>query len=242
MNSRNGSSALNHQITRLAAALTIVEERGWFAQRSAATRKRLASIAKLRHFDTDEPVYLIGDVPTGVFGLVRGSLNCSFPRSDGEDYVMHRTGAGFWFGDLALLSDRPRLASFRAAEPTTLVLLPIQELRGIIRETPSLYADFYQLTYENFESAFKIITNLSMQSACKRVADKLLFELDAWPNDDGWLPISQTDLARMTAISVPTLQRVVRRFAQEGSIEKSYGRIKVIDREQLRRVCLRDGP
>ncbi len=232
---------MKQEVKRLTAALTILEQRGWFSQRSEATRKRLAPIAKLRHFDADEPVYLVGDAPTGIFGLVRGSLNCSFPRSDGEDYVMHRTGAGFWFGDLALLSDRPRLVSFRAAEPTTLVHLPVRDLMRILREDPSLYAEFYQLTYENFAAAFRIVSNLALPSAAKRVADKLVFEMDAWPNSDGWLPISQADLARMTAVSLPTLQRVVSRFASEGLIEKSYGKMKVLDHDGLRRVCQRDG-
>ncbi|MFD0987933.1 Crp/Fnr family transcriptional regulator [Methyloligella solikamskensis] len=231
---------MNHEVTRLHAALTVLEQRGWFAQRNAAVRKRLGSIAKLRHFEANAAVYRAGDAPSGVFGLVRGSLNCSFPRSDGEDYVMHRAGAGFWFGDLALLSDRPRLVSLYAAEQTTLVHLPIHELSKMLREDPALYADFYQLTYENFESTFKIVTNLSMASATKRVADKLLFELNGWPDQDGWLPISQADLARMTAISVPTLQRVVKRFANEGLIEKSYGRIKVTDREGLLGICQQD--
>jgi CRP-like cAMP-binding protein len=231
---------LKYDVTRLTAAIAILEQRGWFAERSEATRKRLSAIAKLRHFDTDEAVYLIGDAPTGIFGLVQGSLNCSFPRSDGEDYVMHRVGAGFWFGDLALLSDRPRLVTICAAEPTTLVHLPVQDLQRIVKEDPALFADFYQLTYENFEATFRIVTNLALPSAAQRVADKLIFELDAWPDHDGWIPISQADFARMTAVSLPTLQRVIGRFAREGLIEKSYGRIKVADREGLRRVCQQD--
>ncbi|ODA66720.1 cAMP-activated global transcriptional regulator CRP [Methyloligella halotolerans] len=241
MNSLNDHSALKHPVTRLTEALTILEQRGWFAGRGADKQKRFASIARLKHYDAGEAVYLMGDVPTGIFGLVTGSLDCSFPRSDGEDYVMHRAGAGFWVGDLALLSEKPRLISIYAAEPTTLVQLPIQELSNLVREDPSLYADFYQLTYENFEHTFRIVTNLSMQSAKKRVADKLLFELNAWPQDEGWLVISQPDLARMTAISLPTLQRVIRRFAEDGLIVKAYGRIKVADPDGLLAICQQDG-
>src|SRR5262245_27682997 len=131
----------------LAGALRVLAAQGWFAERPKATRARLAAIAKLRHFAKDERIYLAGDAPNGVFGLVSGSLNISFPRADGEDYTLHRAGAGFWLGDLALFSSGPRLVSIRAAEPTVMVHLPVPDLMRLVREDPRLYADFYALTY-----------------------------------------------------------------------------------------------
>ena len=98
----------------LASAIRVLERQGWFAQRSKETRALLGTIARLRTFTKDELVYLVGDLPSGVFGLVSGSLHISFPRNDGEDYALHRAGAGFWMGDLALLSREPRLVTVRA--------------------------------------------------------------------------------------------------------------------------------
>src|SRR5262245_147026 len=105
----------------LASALRALSAEGWFSRRSKATRARLGTIAKLRSFAKDELIYLAGDPPNGVFGLVTGSLNISYPRADGEDYTVHRAGAGFWIGDVALLSSGGRIVSMRAAEPTVMV-------------------------------------------------------------------------------------------------------------------------
>jgi hypothetical protein len=44
-------------------------------------------------------------------------------------------------------------------------------------------------------------------------------------------------LAKLLAISVPTLQRVMRRFAGAGLVKNSYARIQVIDRDALVRLC-----
>jgi CRP/FNR family cyclic AMP-dependent transcriptional regulator len=126
----------------LASALDVLTAQGWFSQRSKATRARLSAIAKLRNFDKDELIYLAGDAPNGVFGLVSGSLNVSFPRGDGEDYTLHRAGLGFWFGDLALFSSGVRLVSVRAAEPALIVHLPVNDLAGLLNDDPRLYADF----------------------------------------------------------------------------------------------------
>jgi CRP-like cAMP-binding protein len=125
-------------------------------------RARLGAIARLRNFAKDELVYLAGDQPNGVFGLVSGSLNISYPRGDGEDYTVHRAGSGFWIGDAAMLAKSVRLVSVRTAEPTIMVQLPIRELARLVRDDPRLYADFYALTYENFRTTLQIVTNLAI--------------------------------------------------------------------------------
>jgi CRP-like cAMP-binding protein len=142
----------------LASAMRVLEAQGWFSERSNATRARLSAIAKLRHFAKDERIYLAGDRPNGVFGLVSGTLNISYPRGDGGVYTAHRAGAGFWFGDLALFSDQVRLVSVLAAEPTVMVHLQAHDLLRLMREDPRLYADFYAMTYENFRIALRVIS------------------------------------------------------------------------------------
>jgi CRP-like cAMP-binding protein len=223
--------------TELDRALDVLAARGWFAQRAKETRAVLSAVARLRSFAKDEVVYLAGDVANGVFGLVSGSLNISFPRNDGEDYVVHRAGSGFWFGDLALLSREPRLASIRAAEPTVMVQLPVAELRKLLRNDPRLYADFYALTYENFRTAFHVIANLAIVSTEKRVADRLVLEVNSRGDTDGWIALSQPELAKLVAISLPTLQRVMRRFSEAGLVQRSYARLQVIDRNALAKIC-----
>lgn len=222
----------------LAEAMRILCAQGWFAQRSEATRERLAAIAKLRNFAKDERIYLVGDTPNGIFGLVSGSLNISYPRGDGEDYTAHRAGSGFWFGDLALFSDQPRLVSVHAAEPTVMVHLAVPDLARLVREDPRLYADFYALTYENYGLALRIISNLAIASTDKRLADRLVHEVQARGDADGWITVSQPDLAKLLAVSLPTLQRILRRFVKDGVLQTSYGRIRVVDRDALARICI----
>jgi CRP-like cAMP-binding protein len=220
----------------LNSALRILEAQGWFSQRSKATRAKLSAIAKLRSFAKDERIYLAGDPANGVFGLVCGSLNISFPRGDGEDYAIHRAGAGFWIGDLAMLANKPRLVSVRAAEPTVMVQFSVQDLTKLLREDPRLYADFCELTYENVGLALRLVSNLAIASTDKRLADRLIMEFDALSNGDGWVPLSQAELAKLLAVSLPTLQRGVRRFVNAGVLVSSYGRMRVVDRGALLKI------
>jgi CRP-like cAMP-binding protein len=187
----------------LAAAINVLAAQGWFSQRSEETRARLSAIAKLRNFAKDELVYLAGDPPNGVFGLVAGSLNVSFPRGDGEDYTLHRASSGFWVGDLALFSSGVRLVSVRAAEPSLMVHLPVHDLETLVRDDPRIYADFYALTYENFKIAFRIISNLGISSTEKRLADRLIMEVETRGDGDGWIPLSQAELGSCAGLPAP---------------------------------------
>jgi CRP/FNR family transcriptional regulator, cyclic AMP receptor protein len=228
---------MNKSKTDLTSAMRSLAKQGWFSQRSPATRARFSAIARLCTFKKDEMVYMAGDPANGVFGLVSGSLNISYPRGDGEDYTVHRAGGGFWIGDVALLAKGGRLVSVRAAEPTTMVHLPMRDLARLIRDDPRLYADFYALTYENFRTTLQIVANLAITSAEKRLADRLLTETAGGRNRLGWLSITQADLAKLLALSVPTLQRAMRRFEKAGLIKREYKRIQVLDHDGLIAVC-----
>jgi len=196
-------------------------------------------MAKLRTFKNGEHIYTLGDRPNGVFGIIEGRLALSIPRADGEAYTAHRAGKGFWVGDLALFSKRPRLLSAQATEPVLAVHLPPNDLTKLIREDPRLYEDFYELTYENMQLAFQLISNLAISSSTKRLADRLLLELAAHGNDQGFIPVSQSELATSTSISLPTLKRALARFAAAGVIKRQYGRIQILRPDALLRLCKR---
>jgi CRP-like cAMP-binding protein len=191
----------------------------------------------VRDFQEDEPLYLEGDTPNGVFGLVSGSLNLSIPRSDGEDFVFHRAQVGFWVGDLALFADATRLVSIRAAEPSRLVHLPAERILQLVDRHPGLHRDFYRLTYENFRFAIRVIGELTVPSSDHKVALRLLLDNESAKSNNGWITMSQSELAERIGVSLPTIQRTLRRLVDANLIEVGYRRIRVVDSKGLLAIC-----
>jgi CRP-like cAMP-binding protein len=228
-----GSSALN-----LDTALAIVSQRGWFAERPEALKVALWRAVRLRRFSPGEPLYLLGDDPDGIFGLVDGVVDISIPRSDGLEMTIHRADAGFWIGDLALFAGQKRLVSIVAAQPTVAVHFPQHALRHLLEASPELYVDFYALTYENVRLILRLIANLASTPSEVRVAMRLLMYDET--SDRSGINISQGKLAELVGLSAPTLQRALRRLQDDNLIKVGYSRIDILDRRGL--LSISTGP
>jgi CRP-like cAMP-binding protein len=178
-------------------------------------------------------VFRANDRPAGVFGLFDGMLELAVPRMDGEEFVFHRVEPGFWIGDLALFSGQRRLVTVRAAVKSRLVYLPQNRLATLARDDPSLISAFYQLSYDNMRIALRLLGNLSISRAEKRIALRLLVHADQHEDKTAWIRLSQDALSDLLSLSSQSVRRCLRRLEAEHLIEVGYGRVRVIDRNRL---------
>lgn len=221
----------------LSSAWRSIENCVWLTRRSLSFCARLRDIAELRTFKRNEAVYLAGDPPNGMFGVVEGSVHLYLPRHDGVDFVAYRSGKGYWIGDLALFAHHARLVSVWAAEKTLTIHLPANALRELVNEEPEFYADFYDLTYINMQLALQVLSSFSEESVDRRTARRLLAEAERRGDHPGRFPITQSELAEMLAVSLPTMRRCLNRLASHGSITLGYSQIQVVDRRTLLHLC-----
>jgi len=220
----------------LSAAWSRLRERGWLSERSSGVSEALRKIARVIAIEPKRNLYYAGDLPDGVYGLVQGALDVSIPRADGQELTIHRADPGFWIGDLALLANQRRHVTVRAASPSILVHLPQAGLNRLLSTMPTLYADFYVLSHRNVETLLRVIGNLSVTPSDARVALRLLFQAEQLPSKTDWIQLSQDKLAELLGLSVPTLQRCLRRLDRDGLVELGYGRVRLRDPQGLQRL------
>jgi CRP/FNR family transcriptional regulator, cyclic AMP receptor protein len=215
----------------------VLERTGWLRSCSSEVRGSLRGIASLLAFAAGEYLYRAGDVPNGVFGLVRGAIDSLIPRLDGEEIVVHRAGGGFWIGDLALFSKQRRLLSLRAATSVTVVHLPQKELIAMTQRQPTLVADFYRLSHINMETTLSLLGNLAISGAENRVALRLMIQRRVLTDEAGWIPLGQESLAELVALSTQTVRRALRQLESQGLLELGYRRIRILDERGLAGLC-----
>lgn len=220
-------------------ARTVLSETGWLAGRSPQARAAILSCGRLRRFAAGQTIYRLHEPADGLYGIVEGLISILCPSDDGNIFEGHRAEPGYWIGDLALFADQRRLVSIVAVQPTVTLYLPQARLFALVSANPALFRDFYALTHANMEILLRLMANLAISNSDIRLALRLLQFAEQCTDPGGWINIAQDDLARMVAVSLPTLQRSLRRLSDQTLIEVGYGKVRVLDAVRLHEACQR---
>ncbi|WP_068111462.1 Crp/Fnr family transcriptional regulator [Tropicimonas marinistellae] len=207
--------------------------RGWLSTCPPAFRREILAAGRPVRFEDNETIYAVGDPPDGLHGLVSGTIQIEIPGDHGESILMHQAEPGFWIGDLALFSNATRLVGLTARGDVSTFFVAADRLRAIVRANPEWIEHLYALTHANMATALRLLANLAVSKSEPRIVQRLLLLDEQAGKSDGWIRVSQEDLALLTAVSLPTVQRVLRRLTDAGLVEVGYGRLRTLDRLAL---------
>ena len=210
---------------------------GWLSKQSKVFQTALLAQGRVRAYRAGETIYHEGDPSDGLYGLARGALEISVPSDSGLQVACHRADPGFWIGDLAIFSEQPRLVSIKATCDAELVFVPQSHLWALVDEDPAMLRAFYLLTHQNMALALRLLSNLTVAQSERRLGLRLLHYHELSVEKDHWIELSQEHLADLLALSLPTLQRALRRLADDGLVELAYRRLRVLDPEALLARC-----
>ena len=218
-------------------AFESVAKRGWMSDMDIGHRELFKSIAVLRNVEEGKEVIAFGEEATGMCGIVTGSLALETIRPSQDSFLAYRPGPGFWVGHYAVLTGRPHLMACRAAEPSKLIWLARNPLLRLLEENPALHKDFSELTYRHMRNVLDVLGRITAENSIARISGRLLLEYRGRCDEDGWVSITQPQLAEMLSASLPTLQRTLAKLATEKLIEIHYGRIKIVEPARLEELA-----
>lgn len=100
-----------------------------------AQRDKLAFASDLRRFDADDVLYKAGDVPTGAFVLVSGTIKAK-PEGAGKPYAISQEGSVV--SAMALILTKPRPVSFTAVTDCEALFVPRSAFLKLVQQSPEL--------------------------------------------------------------------------------------------------------
>lgn len=117
----------------------------------------LIANAQMKTYAAGETLFAEGDAPDGLYLLRRGSVAVS-RRLGGREVVLSYVAAGNYIGEMALLSDGPRMGTVRAAVATEAIVLESARFKEVVARQPALR--------EKLEGRFleRIRANVQMES------------------------------------------------------------------------------
>ena len=141
--------------------------------------EQLAEAAVERSFQPDQVVFEEDSTGRELYLIVEGLVEVV--RGHGaEEMVMARHGPGTFFGEMALIEDKPRFATIRALEPTRLLEFAERDLRSVLIGQPLLLYHVSQVLSARLrESDLRMIADLQCKNQELALAYRELQEAQA---------------------------------------------------------------
>ncbi|NJD18889.1 MAG: GGDEF domain-containing protein [Gemmatimonadetes bacterium] len=146
-----------HDTTELLSRVPLLRELG------PAELGKLAERTRTQHFRSGTDVVEGGTPGRSLYLVLDGLVQVIYPSSSG-DFELARLGAGDFFGEMALLNDKPRRATVRALSPVDVLVLDKEDFRRVVADTPGLAFQLLETLSVRIRNADEQISTLSDQA------------------------------------------------------------------------------
>jgi cAMP-dependent protein kinase regulator len=129
-----------------------------FSALQAADLAWLIERVRLVSLDKGEVVFAQGDVGEALYAIARGCVGVRHTTLDGTTLEVARLAEGSFFGEIALLTDHPRLCTVTTGEPTELIEIDRNVVSDLLMRSPRALGVLVQFLRER-------LTNTLLQTA-----------------------------------------------------------------------------
>lgn len=124
---------------------------------------RLAASTRRKSFTSGETVVEIGEPGRSLYVILAGEVQVVYP-SPNSDFELARLGPGDFFGEMALLNEKPRSATVRALSDLDVIVLDKEDFRRVVTATPGLAFTLLAALSVRIRNADEHISSLSDQA------------------------------------------------------------------------------
>lgn len=225
---------------RASAHLQRLREGAWFGKLDEDLQQQIVSRLVPRSVARGGVIHREHAPALGLFTLLLGRIGIFKTAQSGREDLIHVGEAGFWFGELGLLTGRT-VVSIRALTAARVLLLPIAAFEEIVAGEPRHYRPFAELALRRFALAFQYVAENHLLPAESLLRVRLaeladMRRLDVPFDGPVVLRLSQDELAKVAGLSRQTANRLLRELQAEGLIELGPRAIRVLDPARLRAV------
>ncbi len=216
----------------------VVRQVGWLSKLPEPLQDALLARASMREHSKGEAIYLQGDPPGSLYGLVSGSLGVTASLGPAAPRLIHVARPGWWVGEAAMVSQTQTRVEVNARMPSHVLAVGAGAIAELARTTPELWRWLGLLTVSHMDSALKLAGCVLAPKARDRVAATLLRLAEPAPGDGAAiaLDITQGELAEMCGLSRNPVGAVLQDLCARGAVECGRRRILVQNLDVLVRI------
>ncbi len=203
-----------------------------FSKLSESSLLLLARSGRFQYLAKGEILFFQSDPSESAYIVRNGKISIVLINSDGREMVINEMHTGDMFGELGILTKKPRSTSAVARSNSELFVVPRHVFLRMVEDEPSLARLILEMTANRLQMSGKRESALAFLDAQARLA-RLLLELEEQEHDKGYVTISQDELAHRTGLIRQTVAKALGKWRRAGWLITGRGRILILNRKAL---------
>jgi CRP/FNR family transcriptional regulator, cyclic AMP receptor protein len=205
-----------------------------------ADRASLLAAGTPVRFENDQIMLVQGDTGDFVLVLTSGLVKVSVAAESGAETTLAIRSRGDLVGEFALLDDKPRTATVRAAGEATALRVGGAAFLALTDGSRTAQAAVTRYVMGKMRSTTERRAAERVWDARERLA-QVLYELGqehAEPGPDGTvrIPLTQAELGDLAGVAVSTAERILKDLRKQGVVSTRYREIAIRDMARLRSI------
>jgi len=203
-----------------------------FSELSEASMSSLAQECRFRHLEKGEVLFFQSDASNSAYIVCTGNISIILNSPDGREMVINEMHSGDLFGELGILTNKPRSTSAIARTNCKLLAIPRQAFLRVVETDHQLALRMLEMNAARLQMSGKRESALAFLDAQARLA-RFLLELEEQERDKGYVTISQEELAHNTGLIRQTVAKALGKWRRAGWLITGRGRILILNRKAL---------
>ncbi len=205
-----------------------------FATLSEENRHRVAAVARTRHYDAKEMVFVPGDRP-GLHIVHRGQVKTYRLTNAGGEQLVRIVGPGDFLGETALFTSIEADDFAEAIQPSEVCSIGRDGMHELLEHSPGVALDLLEAVAGRLHVAEQQLSSMSGLSVGERLARHLLEQSHAAGTSKYRLASTKKDLAAHLGTTPETIGRRLAMMQQRGLVRLGPGRtVEILDADGLR--------
>ena len=200
----------------------------------------VASQLQRRTFARGEIIYHRDDLPGSLYILVKGQVKIRLiSQTDNRQVTFAWISPGTFFGTISLLDEGHRNSDAVAVESCQILAMSHDSFRSYLRSHPAAMEGLIETMAARWRKTIRHFYDLAFLDVPGRLA-KLLLQLAEEQGNGRIQPpvvltnLSQRELASLAGTTRESINKWVKYFVQQGSIEFAKGSVTILRPDELR--------
>lgn len=212
----------------------------WFNTLPASLQDSLTLGMRQRRITPGKLIFEKGEPACGFYALLVGSLRFNDIKQQCQWRTYTATDRPYFFGEVSLFDDRPRLRDVFAEDQVILLNMPQAAMVQLLEDNPRYWRHFGRLLAGKLGLSIPPLDQIIQLPTDERVAFRLVMLAEGYGEMDRSvriIPVADLQSTRCLGLVPDVVDRVLAQFAERGLLRRDHDFISDLDIKRLRKVA-----